>query len=251
MTLLKGIGTGLCLTVLCVLAAPISKADDANRKTAITFSAPVEVGGSGAQILPAGTYVFKIMNSQGNLHVVQISNQDETHVYTIVLAIANYRLKATDKTVMTFRERPAGQPEALKAWFYPGREWGEQFVYDRAKAIQLAKETNEVVLSTPFVQAAAPIETLTTAPVEAVNPSGDTVDVAQVVEAPPAAPAPVAVAAVEAPAAPEPVAAPVAPAPVEVASLPRTASNLGLIGLSGIMLLGAGFLLPVLFKKPV
>ena len=239
MKLLKGIGTGLCLTVLCVFAAPNAKADELNRKTVITFSEPVEVGGSGAQVLPAGTYVFKIMDSPGNLHIVQISNRDETHVYTTVLAIANYRMKATDKTVMTFRERPAGQPEALKAWFYPGREWGEQFVYDRPKAIQLAKETNEIVLSTPIVQAAAPIETLIAAPVEAVNPNGETLDVAQVVEAPPA---PVAIAALP---------APVAQAPVEVASLPKTASNLGLIGLCGMMLLGAGFLLPVLFKKSV
>ena len=241
MTLLKVIGTGLCLTVLCVLAAPKAKADDINRKTVITFSAPVEVGGSGAQVLPAGTYVFKIMDTHGSLHTVQISNRDESHVYTIVLAMANYRLKATDKTVMTFGERPAGEPEALKAWFYPGREWGEQFVYDRSKALQLAKETNEVVLSTPLEQAAAPVETLAAAPVEAVSPSGETVDVAQVVEAPPA-PAPVVIAAVAAPA--------VAP-PVEVASLPTTASNLSLIGLFGMMLLGAGFLLPMLFKKSV
>jgi hypothetical protein len=123
MTLLKGIGTGLSLTVLCLLAAPIARSDDFNRKTVVTFSAPVEVGGTGAQVLPAGTYVFKIMDSPGNLHIVQISNRDETHVYTIVLAMANFRLKPTDKTVMTFRERPAGEPEALKAWFYPGRSW--------------------------------------------------------------------------------------------------------------------------------
>jgi len=231
MTLLKGIGTGLCLTALCVLAAPKAKADEVNRKTVITFSAPVEVGGSGAQVLPAGTYVFKIMDSHGNLHVVQISNRDESHVYTVVLAMANYRLKATDKTVITFRERPAGEPEALKAWFYPGREWGEQFVYDRSKAIQLAKETNEIVLSTPIVQEAAPVESLAAAPVEAVNPNGETVDVAQVVEAPPAAA--------------------VQPAPVLVAALPKTASNLGLIGLCGMMMLGAGFLLFGRFKKSV
>jgi len=242
MTLLKGLGTGLCLTVLCVLAAPKAKADDWNRKTVITFSEPVEVPGVGAQILPAGTYVFKIMDSPGNRHIVQISSQDETHVYTTILAIANYRLKATDKTTITFRERPAGQPEALKAWFYPGREWGEQFVYERSRAIQLAKESNEAVLSTPAVLMAAPAEVLTTAPVEAVNPNGETMDTAQVVEEPPAAPAPVAVAA---------VAAPAAPAPVEVASLPKTASNLGLIGLCGMMLLGAGFLLTGLLKKSV
>jgi hypothetical protein len=226
MTLLKGIGTGLCLTVLCVLAAPKAKADDWNRKTVITFSGPVEVPGVGAQILPAGTYVFKILNSDSDRHIVQIFNQDETHVFTTILAIPNFRLKATDKTTITFRERPAGEPEALRAWFYPGREWGEEFVYERPKAIQLAKETNEYVLSTPAILSAAPVEVLKTAPVEAVNPNGDTVDTAQVVEAPPAV-----------------------TAPVEVASLPKTASDLGAIALAGITLLGAGLLLSGFAKK--
>jgi hypothetical protein len=227
MTLLKGLGTGLCLTVLCVLAAPKAKADDFNRKSIVTFSQPVEVGGSGAQVLPAGTYVFKVINAGAYEHIVQISNQDETHVFTLIVAMPNYRLKSTNKTVMTFSERPAGQPEALKAWFYPGREYGEQFVYDRPKAIQLAKESNEVVLSTPVALAAAPVEVLAMTPVEAVTPAGETIETAQVVEPPPA------------------------PAPVELASLPTTASNLGLIGLSGLMLLGAGFLVSGLGKKSV
>jgi hypothetical protein len=229
MTLLKGLGTGLCLIALCALAAPKAKADDWNRKTIITFSEPVEVPGVGAQILPAGTYVFKIMDSQSDRHIVQIMNQDETHVFTTILAIPNYRLHPSSQTIMTFSERPAGQPEALKAWFYPGREWGEQFVYARPRAIQLAAETNEPVLSTPAVITAAPVEVLTAAPVEAVTPKGETVETAQVVDAPPA---PVAAAA-----------------PVEVASLPKTASDLGFIGLAGLMLLGSGFLLPMFAKK--
>src|SRR5664279_1308757 len=120
MTLLKGLGTGLCLTALCLIATPKAKADDFDRKSIITFSAPVEVGGSGAQILPAGTYVFKVINSGVNNHIVQISSQDESHVFTLIMAMPNYRLKSTSKTVMTFSERPVGQPEALKAWFYPG-----------------------------------------------------------------------------------------------------------------------------------
>ncbi len=34
----------------------------------------------------------------------------DTALGTTILAIPNYRLKATDKTVMTFSERAAGQP---------------------------------------------------------------------------------------------------------------------------------------------
>jgi hypothetical protein len=231
MTLLKGLGTGLCVTVLCLLVAPKAKADDWNQKTVITFSAPVEVPGVGQHILPAGTYVFKLVDSSANRHVVRIFSQDETQVLTTILAIPNYRLQVTDKTVMTFRERPAGEPEALKAWFYPGHEWGDHFVYERSRAIQLAKETNETVLSTPLSLESAPVEALKTAPIEAVTPSGDTVETASVVGEPPA-----------------PVVA-ATPAPVLVASLPKTASPLPLIELVGLLALAGGFVLTGISKR--
>ena len=237
MNMLKGIGTALCLTVICLLAAPKAKADEWNHKTTLTFSAPFEVPGVGQHTLPAGTYVFKLMESSSSRHIVQIFNQDETQVLTTVLAIPNYRLKATDKTVMTFRESRNGQPQSLKAWFYPGHEWGEHFVYDRTRAIELAKENNEAVLATPVVLADEPIEVLESAPIEAIAPTGETVQMASVVEAPPA---PV-VAFTRAPAA--------TPEPVLVASLPKTASYLSLIGFAGLLMLGGGFFLTGLLKR--
>jgi hypothetical protein len=233
MKMLKGIGFGLCLTALVVLAAPKAKADEWNQKTIITFSGPVEVPGVGQHILPAGPYVFKLMASPSNRHIVQIFNEDQTHVFTTILAIPNYRVNAADKTVITFREVPAGQPQALKAWFYPGNQWGDRFVYERSRAVELAKENNEAVLSTPVALTESPVEALNTAPVEDVTPSGETVETAAVVEAPP-------------------VVAPEAAAPVEVAkTLPKTASNLPLIGLAGLLMLGGGLFLAGLFKSTV
>ena len=152
MTFLKAAPTVLCLAVLGTAFSPTAKADEWNRKTIITFSGPVEIPGvhlQGYAVLPAGTYVFKILDSKSDRHIVQIFSQDEKTVYATILAIPNYRLTATDKTVMTFRERPAGEPEALRAWFYPGREWGEEFVYPKARAVALAKETNTAVLFMP------------------------------------------------------------------------------------------------------
>ncbi len=243
MKLLKTLGILLVVAVFCALVVPTALADDLNRKTVVTFSGPVEVPGVGAQTLPAGTYVFKIMDSMADRHIVQIFSEDGTHLYTTILAIPNYRLTTTDKTVITFSERPVGQPEAIKAWFYPGRQWGEEFVYSKSRAIELAKETNEPVLATPIVLDAAPIEALKTAPIVAVAPTGEPVELAQVVEAPPAAAVPVAsdpvvVAAVE------PVAAP-------AAKLPKTASSLPLIGLIGLLTLGAGLALSAFSKRRV
>jgi len=231
MKLFKTLATLFCLIALCGFIVPNATADDWNRKTVITFSGPVEVPGVGQHNLPAGTYVFKILNSQSDRHIVQIFNQDESHVLTTILAIPNYRLRATDKTVITFRERPAGEPEALRAWFYPGREWGEEFVYAKSRAIELAKETNEPVLATPTELEAAPIEALNTAPVEAVAPTGDPVELAQVVEPPPAD-APMA-------AAKQPAADP----------LPQTASSLPMIALIGLMMIGAGLALSAFSKR--
>ena len=158
MKLLKAATTISCMALVGAMLAPSAKADGWNRKTVITFSGPVEIPGvhlAGWGVLPAGTYVFKILDSLSDRHIVQIFNKDETTVYATILAIPNYRLKATDKTVITFRERPAGQPEALRAWFYPGRNWGEEFVYPKAKAIELAKATNTPVL---FTAAEIPVE---------------------------------------------------------------------------------------------
>jgi hypothetical protein len=168
---------------VCLLALPTASADDWNRETKVTFSAPFEVPGVGAQVLPAGTYVFKIADSLSDRHIVQVFNEDKTHVFTTILAIPNYRLHATDKTVMTFRERAEGQPEAIRAWFYPGRTWGEEFVYPKLKAIEFAKITNEPVLYTPVE--ITDVETLKTAPVEAIKPTGEPVALAEVVEPPP------------------------------------------------------------------
>lgn len=196
---------------------PSAAADDWNKKTSVTFTEPVEVPGVGAQVLPAGTYIFKLMDSLSDRHIVQIFDQAGDHLYTTILAIPNYRLQATSRTVMTFKERAAGQPEAIRAWFYPGRNWGEEFVYAKSRAVELAKVVDEPVLATPIELAAAPIEVLKTAPVEAVKPTGEVVELAQVVEPPP--------------------------------MLPQTASPLPLLGLLGLLSLGAGSIVSLTLKR--
>jgi hypothetical protein len=238
MKLLKALKTACWIALIGAVVAPGAKADDWNKKTVVTFSVPVEIPGvhlSGWGVLPAGTYVFKILDSLTNRHIVQIFSQDETKIYATILAIPNYRLKATDKTVITFSERPAGQPEALRAWFYPGSTSGEEFVYPKAKARELAKTANTPVLFTPVempLEVAEPVKLAETpiltgfrrAPVMAIRPTGEEVRLAEVVVPPPATETQVA----KAPAPGEPV-------------LPATASALPLIGLFGLIALGTAF----------
>jgi len=242
MTFLKATQATLCMALLGAAFSPSARADEVNRKTVITFSGPVEIPGvhlQGFGILPAGTYVFKVLDSQSNRDIVQILSKDELTVYATILAIPNYRLKATDKTVMTFRERPAGEPEALRAWFYPGRQSGEEFVYGKARALILAKETHTAVLFfTPAEiapEVAVAIKTpaepgvveLEKAPVMAVQPTGEEVEIAQVVTPPPA----VLVAQNDAPA------------------LPATGSSLPLVALFGMLALAGALTLGLLQKR--
>ena len=243
MKFLKAAPTVLCMALLGVAVSSRARADEWDKKTTITFSAPVEIPGvhlQGFGILPAGTYVFKVLDSKSDRHIVQIFSKDELTIYATILAIPNLRLKATDKTVMTFRERPAGQPEALRAWFYPGKEWGEEFVYPKARAIILAKETNTTVLSTsadiaPEVSVAVKtpnepvVVLLEKAPVMAVQPTGEEVEIAQVVT-----PVPPVVLAQNAPVA---------------ETLPATASSLPMVALFGMLALAGALTLGLIQKR--
>src|SRR4030095_9877692 len=110
--------------------------------TVVTIGEPIQVPGSSPQVLPAGTYLFKVVDSKVNRNIVQISNKDETHVYTTILAIPTHRDEESDKTILTFDERPAGQPPALKAWYYPFNKDGQEFVYTKDVASQLARSSN-------------------------------------------------------------------------------------------------------------
>src|ERR1700693_2737438 len=185
----------LCSFALVAIAFAVNvQADPLNKKTVITFSEPFEVPGADAQILPAGTYVFKVLESFGDRNIVQIFNADETHIFTTILAINNYRLNPTDKTVLTFKERGEGQPQAIKAWFYPDNAFGQEFVYSKKRAVELAKIVREPVLAMPIeTNTVPPAEVLKNIQLEALKPTGEEAPVTEVVEAPPqraAAPAP-------------------------------------------------------------
>jgi hypothetical protein len=219
----------ILLTVsLAVALSPAAMASTWNQKTVFTFSGPVEIPG---QVLPAGTYVFKLMDSSSNRHIVQVFNQEENRVFGTFLAIPDYRLHPHDEPIITFHERPAGSPEAVRAWFYPGHNYGHEFVYPKSEARTLAKLNDVPVPAVPAdvapemtlsVELPSPrISALIIAPMIVEEPDGQEVaiDIAY-----PAA------------------AGPTNDAPEE---LPETASSMPLIALIGaVSLTGAALLRP-------
>jgi LPXTG-motif cell wall-anchored protein len=222
MTRFKVVATIFCLSLAALAFSASVKADEWNKKTFVTFSQPVEV--PGGVVLPAGVYVFKLLDSASNRHIVQIFNEDQTHIYATVLAIPNYRLRATGKTVMTFGERAAGEPQAIRSWFYPGDNFGQEFVYSKSRAVELAKQTN------------SPIHAAKQSQPKAVNPAEKEVEIAQAVEPPPVKTTPT----------PQEE---TAGAPESTERLPQTASQLPFWGLIGLLSLGAGLALMVVSKR--
>ena len=126
MRIVRAIQMSVCAAVLCATIVTAARSDNWDKKTIVTFSDSVEIPG---QVLPAGTYVFKLANSASDRHIVQIWNGDETEVLATIQAVPNYRLDAPDRTIFEFDERPGDSPMALHSWFYPGDNTGQEFVY--------------------------------------------------------------------------------------------------------------------------
>ncbi len=185
-----------------------------SKRTVVTFNQPVEIPG---QVLSSGTYTIELFESFGARHIVRIYNQDRSKLIATVLAIPNQRIKPTAENVMKFAERPGNSPDALKAWFYPGENFGHEFVYPKTRAVELAQVTHEPVPA--IATEPAPIEELKTEPIVAETPEKTE------------APVEIAEAAPEPPPTRE-------PAP----ELPKTASDVPLIALLGTLSVAVAFI---------
>jgi len=174
----KALWIGIALSLFACLPASSARADEWNKETKITFSQPVDIAG---HVLVAGTYLFKMADANDR-HIVQIFSADGKKVIATVMTIPDYRLKATNQTVIKFRETPAGSPEAVRAWFYPGRTIGEEFIYPKHRARELARIAKVVV---PAHEEVADETALVTAPIVAVTPEEKEVPITAAIQTTP------------------------------------------------------------------
>jgi LPXTG-motif cell wall-anchored protein len=205
---------------------PHAKADEWNKMTVVTVHEPIIAGN---KVLQPGTYVWKLMDSSSDRHIVQIFDKNQDHLEETILAIPDYRLQPTGKSSFAFWETPAGVPKAVRAWYYPGDNFGQEFVYPKKLIAQLASAAPVPVAYHPE-PAPAPVPA---AP--AAQPA------AQPAPAPAPEPTP------EAQATPQPTSAPAAePAPQ---ALPHTASNAPLMALLGLASLSLAGVLTLAGKR--
>lgn len=178
---------------LVAIFVPSAAADSRDKRTVLTFSEPVEIPG---KVLPAGTYVFKLLDSTSSRNIVQIFNKDEDQLHATILALPDYRRNTPEKTIIDFEERASGSPQAIKEWFYPGDNYGVEFVYPHDQAARIAKRTHENVLSMDngleknitieaHSASAQSVQQMENTEVDGVDPSGNQIDKEQVVTSKP------------------------------------------------------------------
>jgi hypothetical protein len=211
------IGVGLIGTSF----VPKVHADGWDKKTIVTVNEPIIAGN---KVLNPGTYVRKLLYSQSDRHIVQIFDRDQRHLEQTILAMPNYRLQPSGNSQFSFWETPAGVPKAVRAWFYPGDNFGQEFAYPKKLVAQVASA------------APVPLPASYREPEPAPQPE------AKPEPAPEPQPAP----------APEPAPAPqpqAQAAPVQPTALPHTASFHPLVGLLGMASLSLAGLLAMATKR--
>jgi len=238
MKTLKSLAIVFCVG-LFLLSSSI-RADESDKKTRVTFSGPVQVANTQ---LPAGTYVFKLMDSPTDRHIVQIFNEDETGLIATILAFPDYSLTPADKTVVKFAETSGGSeasgtvPDSgipIKEWFYPGDDVGQEFPVVSHPQIAAVQPQAAPAPTAPPEPQAESSQAVTPPPVEAAAP------VAQAEPPAPEAQAETPQAAQTEPAAPQPAAP---------AQLPQTASQMPLLGLIGLVSLAAAASFRIISKR--
>lgn len=249
------------VAVVSMAGMGIAAADQWDKKTIITTDEVMQLP---TMMLQPGTYVIKLADSESNRHVVLFYDKDERHLITTVLAIPNQRLRLTGKSVFAFWEVPAGQPKALRAWFYPGDNFGQEFAYRPPEAAKIEASNSGAKVPTDD-RTAATDSTATAANAPTPAPAAPVTAAAE----PAPTPTPTEVAAAPQQPPPAPPAAtpePVTPAPAAAAdtstdaqrisqtpqqpdSLPKTASNLPWLVLAGFLSIVGALALNLAYRR--
>ena len=132
------------LAVLALSAGVAAQQTVQDRTTFVTFSAPVAIPG---RTLPAGTYTFRLADTQADRHIVQILDKEKGKLIATMLAVPAERAEQSGAPVVTFKEAPSDRAPAVRYWYYAGERAGNEFVYPKYQAMQIAQASGESVMS--------------------------------------------------------------------------------------------------------
>jgi hypothetical protein len=119
----------LCGVVLLgVLATSATGAMSDNRHTTyFTFNRTVQLPGVA---LPAGTYIFEVVNPNGGSDVVKVVSRDRKQLFLMRLTRFTYRpQRGSLESTVTLGETATGHPPTVKAWYPHSETRGREFIY--------------------------------------------------------------------------------------------------------------------------
>ena len=87
----------LAAVLLALALGSIVKADNWDKKTVVTFNQDVEIPG---QVLPAGTYVFKLLRSNSDRTVVQVWSRGESQLLATLITIGDSLSESLWRTLL-------------------------------------------------------------------------------------------------------------------------------------------------------
>jgi hypothetical protein len=124
--------------------------DSTAKTSSFVIASPVEVPGI---VLQPGSYVIRLKgptptNSPPGSKLLEIVSSDESRVYASITSIQEYRPPLPDKPLFSFYESADGRRRAIKAWWptpdpYP---YEERFIYPTEQALDLMAATKDSVL---------------------------------------------------------------------------------------------------------
>jgi hypothetical protein len=146
----KKVAFVIAFVLTAILFAEVAlHADEADESAKLTFSKPVEIPG---QVLPAGTYLFKLAD-RNDQNLVRVFSSDGTRPYATPQTVSAERMDPAEDALITLAEQSNGRPEALVRWFYPGSTSGHQFVYPKQQEQQLAQSRQQTIQVKEAVEA--------------------------------------------------------------------------------------------------
>ncbi|HEX7669423.1 MAG TPA: hypothetical protein VF395_07570 [Polyangiaceae bacterium] len=219
---------GTFATFLGVASTPAYAQSDRENST-FTVTEPIEVGGF---TLPAGTYLVKVVMLESNRNMIQVSNVEQTKVFANVLATPHpiREGEAVPSSRYIYYTTADGQPKALRTWFARDTTNGQDIIYPKQRAMELAASAREPVIAIPDDVKEAEYKT---APLTIVTPEQQVTPYEQPVVMVQKAPEPEPIAVAEA-------------LPQE---LPRTASHVPLFAALGLLSLGGALGLRALVNR--
>jgi hypothetical protein len=146
--LMTCLALGTFATLLGVASAPAAYAQSDRENSTFTVTEPVDVGGF---TLQPGTYLIKVVMLASDRNMIQVTNVEQTKVFASVLATP-HPIRADEvvpSSRYTYYATAPGQPKALRTWFARDTANGQDIIYPKRRAMELAAAAKEPVIAIP------------------------------------------------------------------------------------------------------